>query len=230
MTADFGNDARFAGSWRLRARPPDTAAAGVPAGVSRLGLEPGRDGLVQVPTLAGADPIPLVVLLHGSGSNSGDVIDLLQRPAQEHGFALLAPDARGSTWDLVRGSFGPDVRFIDRALEHVMARLPIDPARVALAGFSDGASYALSLALGNGDLFTHLIAFSPGFSAPGGRVGAPRIFVSHGVYDPVLPIDRCSRRIVPSLRHAGYDVTYEEFEGGHQVPPRVAWQAADWLL
>jgi phospholipase/carboxylesterase len=34
---------------------------------------------------------------------------------------------------------------------------------VALGGFSDGASYALSLDLTNGDLFASLIAFSPGF-------------------------------------------------------------------
>jgi predicted esterase len=84
----------------------------------------------------------------------------------------------------------------------------IDPARVAIGGFSDGASYALSLGLTNGDLFSHVLAFSPGFMAPAGQEGSPRIFVSHGTRDAVLPIDRCSRRIVPTLRRAGYDVAY----------------------
>ena len=79
------------------------------------------------------------------------------------------------------------------------------------------------------DLFTHLLAFSPGFAAPAGRAGSPRIFVSHGTRDAVLPIDRCSRRIVPTLRRAGYDVTYREFDGGHAVPPEVAREAADWF-
>jgi predicted esterase len=45
----------------------------------------------------------------------------------------------------------------------------------------------------------------------------------------VLPIDRCSRRIVPTLRRAGYDVTQREFDGGHAVPPEVVHDAADWF-
>jgi phospholipase/carboxylesterase len=45
----------------------------------------------------------------------------------------------------------------------------------------------------------------------------------------VLPIDRCSRRLVPLLRDGGYDVTYLEFAGGHTVPDAVARRAAAWL-
>jgi hypothetical protein len=71
-------------------------------------------------------------------------------------------------------------------------------------GLSDGASYALSLGLLNGDLFTHVIAFSPGFVAKGTRRGNPQVFVSHGLRDQVLPIDRCSRRIVRDLRGDDY--------------------------
>jgi predicted esterase len=100
---------------------------------------------------------------------------------------------------------------------------------MAVAGFSDGASYALSLGVANGDLFTHIIAFSPGFLAPASRNGQPRIFVSHGVKDGVLPIDSCSRKIVPRLKHAGYEVRYREFDGPHTVPPEVAREALDWF-
>ena len=67
--------------------------------------------------------------------------------------SVLAPDSRGTTWDAIREGFGDDVTFIDRALEHVFARVSIDPARVTVGGFSDGASYALSLGLANGDVF-----------------------------------------------------------------------------
>jgi phospholipase/carboxylesterase len=59
------------------------------------------------------------------------------------------------------------------------------------------------LGINNGDLFTHVLAFSPGFVAPAAWVGMPRIFVSHGTRDEVLPIDFCSRKIVPMLKHAG---------------------------
>ena len=96
---------------------------------------------------------------------------------------------------------------------------------MAVGGFSDGASYALSLGITNGDLFTHVMAFSPGFMAPAGQMGSPRIFVSHGTRDGVLPIDRCSRKIVPQLERADYDVLYREFDGGHTISPEIALEA-----
>jgi phospholipase/carboxylesterase len=65
-----------------------------------------------------------------------------------------------------RGNFGPDVDYINRSLQHVFERYTVDPNRLGIAGFSDGASYALSLGLPNGDLFSHIIAFSPGFMRP----------------------------------------------------------------
>jgi phospholipase/carboxylesterase len=80
------------------------------------------------------------------------------------------------------------------------------------------ASYGLSLGIANGDLFRHVLAWSPGFAALATRVGTPRVFVSHGTGDRVLPIDRCSRRLVPTLRDSGYDVDYREFSGGHEIP------------
>jgi len=130
---------------------------------------------------------------------------------------------------VIVGGYGPDAAAIDGLLAAAFARVRVDPARLALGGFSDGASYALSLGLANGDLFTHLLAFSPGFLAPGDRHGRPAIFVSHGTEDPVLPIDRCSRRLVPALRRAGYAVDYREFAGGHAVPPPIAEAAVAWL-
>jgi predicted esterase len=49
------------------------------------------------------------------------------------------------------------------------------------------------------------------------------------VSDRVLPVERCSRRVVPALRAAGYNVTYEEFAGGHEVPAGTVSTALDWL-
>jgi phospholipase/carboxylesterase len=74
-----------------------------------------------------------------------------------------------------------------------------------------------------------VIAFSPGFMAPAGQTGSPRIFISHGTRDGVLPIDRCSRRIVPQLERAGYDVLYREFDGGHMISPDIALEAVGWF-
>ncbi len=55
------------------------------------------------------------------------------------------------------------------------------------------------------------------------------MWISHGTGDRVLPVDRCGRRVSRDLTAAGYDVTYEEFDGGHVVPPELARQAVAWL-
>jgi phospholipase/carboxylesterase len=144
---------------------------------------------------------------------------------------LLAPDSRSTTWDLMGVGFGPDVVFLDQALRQTFQRCRIDPERIALGGFSDGASYALSLGLSNGDLFSHLVAYSPGFlSVSGQPVGKPRIFVSHGTDDTILPVTTSRDVIVPTLRGSGYKVRYEEFLGGHEVTIGVSNLALNWFV
>ncbi|MEE1655932.1 phospholipase [Microvirga sp. CF3062] len=215
-------------SGRLRARPEQIGApAPVMPGRHALGLDGTRDGAFLVPSgLDPARPAPLIVALHGAGGIATHILDLVAAQAEQHGIIVLAPESRGPTWDVIRGGYGPDVAFIDRALTKVFGLHPVDPARIAVSGFSDGASYALSLGVINGDLFDHILAFSPGFLVPTTTADTPRIFISHGVHDEVLPIDPCSRRIVPALRRAGYDVDYHEFDGGHVVPPDMVERAA----
>ncbi|MGR7026984.1 alpha/beta hydrolase [Geodermatophilus sp. URMC 62] len=216
----------------LTARPaePPADAPLPPPGTSPLGLEETRDPLLHVPAPGLAGPAPLVVVLHGAGGDAESGLALLRAPADERGLLLLAPASRGSTWDAVTGGSGSDAAVVDRALTEVFATVPVDPERVAVAGFSDGGSYALGLGLANGRLFRRVVAFSPGFVLPGRRTGRPLVFVSHGTADDVLPIGQTSREIVPALRDDGYDVTYREFDGGHVVPPEVAREAADWVV
>jgi len=214
---------------RLVARPSAPTLRIAP-GLHALGLASGRDALLYVPRSYHADrPAPLAVMLHGAGGDATHGMSLLRVFADDAGLVLLAPSSRDTTWDLLLDDFGPDVEFIDAALDAASERCAIDPGRVAIGGFSDGASYALSLGLTNGDLFTHVVAFSPGFMAPAARVGAPRCYVSHGVGDTVLPIARCSRRIVPALERHGYEVRYREFEGAHVVPADLAREALEWI-
>ena len=128
-----------------------------------LGLAGSRDGLVYVPeSVSPGKAAPLVVHLHGAGGDARQMVPLLEEQADARGLVLLAPDSRGRTWDVILREYGPDVAFLDRALEQVFARHAVDPKRLAIGGFSDGASYALSLGLINGTLFTHVLAFSPG--------------------------------------------------------------------
>jgi phospholipase/carboxylesterase len=222
---------------RLFARPGATTPA--PLGVAEasgpgmhpLRLSARRDALLYVP--AGyrvGRPTALAVLLHGAGGDARGGLAPLLPLADAANLLLLAPASRHSTWDVLVGGFGPDVAMLDRALAWVFVRYAVDQQHLALGGFSDGASYALSLGLTNGDLFTHILAFTPGFLQLARERGKPAIYVSHGTDDRVLPIDACSRRLVPRLQRAGYNVRYHEFAGPHTVPADIASEAVDWFI
>jgi predicted esterase len=214
---------------RLRARPVSGVKT-VAKGTSVLGLDASRDAILQVPAVAPDVLLPLIVLLHGAGGRADRLLERFGSAPADTGVAVLAPDSRGSTWDAIRYDFGLDVAFLDRALERVFATVAVDPARVAIGGFSDGATYGLSLGLINGDLFRTIVAFSPGFVVDGPPQGKPRVFVSHGRGDTILPIDRCSRVIVPGLQRRGHDVTFREFDGGHEVPAAIAQEGFRFVL
>ena len=232
MAGQIGHDAGTPGpeEGRLLARPGSPSET-VSPGLHALGLDRERDALLLVPAGYRADrPAPFVLSLHGAGGDATSGLYPLRDLADEAGLILLSPAARQQTWDVIRGGYGPDVAFIDQALTAAFARCAVDPELLAVAGFSDGASYALSLGITNGDVFGHVMAFSPGFMAPADQRGEPRIFISHGTNDQVLAIDRTSRRIMPQLARAGYDVQYVEFDGPHTVPPEIARQALAWFV
>ncbi|MEO7493908.1 MAG: phospholipase [Massilia sp.] len=214
----------------LRARPRDVTRP-MPTGLQPLGLGGHRDSYLYVPpAYTPAQPLPLVLLLHGAGGHAHDGLAILRHLADDAGLILAAPASVVHSWDvIVRRQYGPDVDMVDRTLELVFSDYALDRRRLAIGGFSDGASYALSLGLANGDLFTHVMAFSPGFIAPLRALGKPKIFISHGTADPILPIDPCSRSIAARLRAADYSLDYHEFEGGHVIPPEIARSAVDWL-
>ncbi len=220
-------DLPAAAAGRLDARPgPGPAGPLLPVGTTSLDLGGRAEALLAVPP--GSGPRPLLVFCHGAGGDAAQSLAAVGEVAVARGVAVLATTSVAATWDLLAGGLGRDVAVLDAALQEVAAGLAV--SRLALGGFSDGGSYALSLGLANGDLFEALLAFSPGFAAPPGRTGRPRVWVAHGTHDRVLPVERCGRRVVQQLTAAGYDVVYDEFDGGHVVTPALVTAALDtWL-
>lgn len=206
---------------RLSARPamPTEEAA---AGVTEFTVGSVR-GAAYVPAVI-TQPAPLLVFLHGAGGTVTPFIDAFAPAADGAGAILLFPYSYAGTWDALHGSFGPDIIGINTSLRWVFDRWQVEPGRIVLTGFSDGATYALAVGRANGDLFSRVVAYAPGFLIEVEPIGSPPILVTHGTRDTVLPIDRTSRVIVPQLRSRGYTVDYREFDMGHAVPISVANQ------
>ncbi len=219
------------GDGRLAARPVSHPRDPLPAGDHVLDTFNGRDTVLVVPsTLVPDKPAPLMLALHGATQSSEYMLRKLRDAAEAAGSLMIAPSSIDRTWDAIIGlSFTIDCSRIDEALKQAFQHFAVDPHRLAIAGFSDGASYSLSLGVVNGDLFSHIIAFSPGFMIPGPRHGHPPVFISHGRNDPILPFDTCGQRLARELSHDGYQVEFVPFDDGHAVPPEIADRATHWF-
>jgi phospholipase/carboxylesterase len=217
--------------------PPSRPAAGLcRAGEERLDIGSPRPALLYVPERAAKRSAegtgsPLLLFFHGATQSPQQMLEHLRSLAEEHGVIVLAPASDGITWDAIRGAPGIDAAATERALAATFERCAVDRRHVAIGGFSDGASYALVLGLPNGDVFTHVLAFSACIVAATETASTkPRVFLSHGRADEILPFESCGRRIDRRLRDAGFVVRFEAFAGGHEVPPPVAQAAFRWLL
>jgi phospholipase/carboxylesterase len=231
LAAFLAGCTRAQSSARLHARPGKTAAGGYKPGVNPMNLRAERDTLFYIPERT-PDPAPFVLYLHGATGGEQQGIRRLRALADEFGFLLLSPASQEFTWDAIHSGYGSDMRLIDQALSKAFADRRVDARKIAVCGFSDGASVALGLGMSNGDLFNAVMAFSPGFipSGSGQTLHTPRIFISHGTKDEILPFEGSSQRLVPELKQAGYSVKFEEFDGPHGVPPDIARHAIEWFL
>lgn len=206
----------------LGALPSPTVASDAPTGVRELPAA-GDGSLLYVPkSYQPGDPMPFALTLHGCCSEAKGGLNLWLRLAKRNGIILLAPDGGGS-WSGAEGR-------IDAGLQQVFSHYAVDTGHIAVVGFSAGAGYALTLGLANGDLFTHVVAHSPGGFYQGEPRGEPLVFIAHGTEDQTIPIDASSREIVPDLRGDGYRVRYVEYPAGHRPQPQIMQRAVAWFL
>ena len=217
----------------LKARPAATTAT-LASGETQLA----NGAVAYRPSAAPAGPLPLLILLHGAGGYPQGFLQKMEPVADRLGVILVAPHSADPTWDLIENMqlgedpwHGPDAHRLDQSLTDLFERTAVDPSHVVLLGFSDGASYALSLGVSNARLFTAVIALSPGMLAPQRRVDrAQKIFIAHGRADRVLPFD-ASRDIADGLRRSGGDkVRFRAFEGGHQIDPESLTEGLEWAF
>jgi predicted esterase len=225
----------------LAAPPPALAAAPAPPLVHQSRLFGLPDNAVAyVPASAGPHP-PLLVLLHGAGHRQVEMVEHFEAQADARGIVLLAPDSHGDTWDAVSEAEGPpdvdsplanklahrfgssrDAERVEAAIADLAKIVPVDRSRTVLAGFSDGATFALAMGMSRDYDFSAVIAWSPGIAIETERPArGRRVFVSHGLHDGLLKFAITCGDIVPLLRSEGADVVFLPFDGGHDAPKAI---------
>jgi predicted esterase len=216
--------------------PIVTTRVGAPKGTATIGTTipyavGGQDAVLYVPAgYQPSTPAPFVLMLHGEGQVALDALNLFQPHADASGLVLLAVDSSTTTWDVIVGDqYGPDVTFINAALAAAFNEVNVDPARVSIEGFSDGASYALAMGRTNGNFFSRIIAFSPGEQPGYDPAGKPKIFLSQGLNDPLNIASETGEFFDQQLTAAGYSVDFVEFSGVHEIPDAIVQQAIAWM-
>ena len=219
----------------LTAKPPATPIASSETRSGVLSLAGGA--YAYLPKGRSGAPSPVLVALHGAGGQASQVLESFRAQADANGFVLLIPQSAKGTWDMiedlksrlglelnVQPRYGKDLEALDAALGDLFTRVAVDPARVGIMGFSDGATYALSVGTANPQLFRRIIAFSPGPAFLGKSAPDQYVFISHGENDRVLPFTT-ARGHASKLRVRKVPVDFEKFDGGHEVPKAIKEKA-----
>jgi len=211
-------------------------------------LSLGGGAIAYVPaSLPTGRPAPMVVLLHGAGGGPRQMISIFRDEADRHGVVLLALFSKGADWDLFeeldraaardsnfrmadfRPTFSADLPRIRAAMAALRERVPLDPPRTAIGGYSDGASYALALGTHHPEIFGTILSFSPGLLVLPSHVHrAQRVYLSHGIHDETLPFRSTAGYFFPKLK-ANLVVKFRPFWGGHDIPDAVQDEAMLYL-
>lgn len=196
-----------------------------------------------------ADGAPLIVLLHGRGSNEDDLMGLA--PHLRDDAIIISPRAPfpGAPWGYGPGwawyrflsgttpepqSFEEGQQQLSAFLAQLPGLLPVTPGPLVLGGFSQGGTSALAHALrhpGDVPLTVNLSGFladHPTFSATPKSVAGTAIFWGHGTEDPAIPFVHAETGRA-ALTAAGADLTARDYNAGHTITPTELQDLTSWL-
>jgi predicted esterase len=148
---------------------------------------------------------------------------------------FLVPRSIAPTWDLIAGGGRSDLDFLEFSYDLIYRRYPIDRERQALVGYSDGASYGLSIGMSNPRIFRAVMAWAAGFVAYDDTFvtdGDPKpdIYLEYGTQDEIFPFEQVALPMRASLEGAGYTVSFHVDEGGRHWPSgHFQREALDWF-
>ncbi|MBW2292058.1 MAG: hypothetical protein JRG94_07065 [Deltaproteobacteria bacterium] len=203
-----------------------------------VNLEQGAGSAVLL-TPSKIDPerrYPLFTVLHGAGRQDEMLVKACRDEPDRRDAFFLVPRSVEPTWDLIVGGERPDLDFLEYAYDLIYRRYPIDPERQVLIGYSDGASYALSIALSNPQIFEAALCWAAGFVMPDGQAVSsedrkPEIYLEYGTHDELFPFEQIALPMKENLTRAGYRVKFSVDDGGRHWPSGTFQpEALDWYF
>jgi phospholipase/carboxylesterase len=194
---------------------------------------------------------PLLVLIHGYGSNEEDLFSFASElPEEYYIISLRAPfdmqfgsyawysinfDANENKFsNLEEARISRDL--IANFIDELILKYPIDKDNISLLGFSQGSVLSYAIALSYPEKIKKVVALSGYLNLEiltedyqKNDLKKLKIFTSHGTVDQVIPVD-WARKSKPILDHLKIDNVYKEYPVGHGVNPQNFYDFRDWLI
>lgn len=193
------------------------------------------------------------VMLHGFGADAADLFPLADLIDPSGEWSFYVPNAPlevpvGPAWT-GRGWFPISLRELETGIDFTQVRPPgidkssemvgelifeLNPDKLVLGGFSQGAMIATEVALNNASDVSGLVLYSgvmldeKGWTKKAPALAGKKLLQSHGSNDPVLPI-AAGQRLFDMLKKAGMDGQFIGFGGGHEIPAPVLRKTAEFV-
>lgn len=194
---------------------------------------------------------PLLLLLHGYGSNEADLFSFASElPDEYYIISARAPyDLQYGSYAWYAINFDADQNkfsdfeqakvsrdLIATFIDELIKTYPIDVKNITLVGFSQGSILSYAVAFSHPEKVKNVIALSGYISEPifeenykNNDFSNLSVFASHGTVDQVIPVE-WARKTKPFLDNLGIESTYKEYPVGHGVAPQNFYDFKNWLL
>ena len=204
------------------------------------------DYIVRQPKTKTEENPPLLLLLHGYGSNENDLFsfadylhpDLLVVSLRApHDLPMMGYAWYSIHFDAEQGKWSDDKEAIESCkivlqfLDELNEKHPYNKTQVHLLGFSQGAILSYALGLTTPKRFASVIALSGYLNENITQLpeteDAPALYAAHGSLDEVVPFD-WGKRSVELLKQKGFAIQFDEFPVGHTVSQDGFYKLLEW--